>query len=74
MRCQTCDRPWLTKEQHTNLWEWFIFPLVILGVFFAGAVVEAVAQFDVTQVLMWLAGYAVATGVIMLWWQIKVKD
>lgn len=42
--------------------------------FFAGAVVEAVAQFDVIQAAMWIAGYAVATGVIMLWWQIKVKD
>jgi uncharacterized membrane protein YoaK (UPF0700 family) len=74
MRCETCHRPWLTKQQHQNLWGWLIFPILILAVFFAGAVVEAVAQFDVIQAAMWVAGYAVATGVIMLWWQIKVKD
>ena len=74
MRCETCHRPWLTKEQHNNLWGWLILPLFTLGVFFAGALVEAVATFDLIQALMWIAGYAVAITIIMLWWNIKVKD
>lgn len=74
MRCETCQRPWLTKEQHNNLWEWFLFPICILGVFFAGALVESIAQFNLIEALLWIVGYAIVTTLVLTWYHTKVKD
>jgi hypothetical protein len=74
MRCETCHRPWMTKEQHESVFSWLILPIIITAIFFAGALVESICTFNVIQTAMWVGGYMIITGIVTLWWQIKVRD
>lgn len=48
--------------------------MVVVCIFFWGALMESVFAFDVVRTGLMVGGYMILTGLVTLWWQIKVKD
>jgi uncharacterized membrane protein YccC len=74
MRCQTCDRPLLSNGQKKNVWVWSVIITTLCAIFFAGLLVETVANIDLAGFLAVIAGYAAGIGVMLFWWHIAAKD
>ena len=64
----------MTKQQHQSTFSWLLLPMVIVCIFFWGALMESVFAFDVVRTGLMVGGYMILTGLVTLWWQIKVKD
>lgn len=74
MRCNECQRPYLTKEQHTDLFNSVCVMFGLVAIFCAGALVEAICDFNLPSVISWLIAYTAGVGLLTVWWRIKVMD
>jgi high-affinity Fe2+/Pb2+ permease len=74
MRCETCQRPIITNHTKRNLWVWSVIITTLCAIFFAGLLVETVANIDLAGFLAVIAGYAAGVGVMLFWWHIAAKD
>lgn len=74
MRCQTCDRPLLAPKTKRGAWRVSQALAVFTGIFCLGLIVETAANFDLIGFLAVMAGYAIGTGIMVLWWQVAAKD